>query len=106
MKVRPDFIEVGTRKIRRVFPYSAPLGLGVRQPKEETADHRHPGLLRPYRQRPHRRRGAEEREEGAAVHGCSRHSITSSAMASNVGGIVKLSNFAVCMLITNSNLVG
>src|SRR5262249_58038629 len=35
-------------------------------------------LLRPRRQRPRRHRGAtEEREEGAAVHGCARHSITS-----------------------------
>jgi len=35
-----------------------------------------------------------------------RHSMTSSAMASTPGGIVRPSVFAVLRLITNSNLVG
>src|SRR6516162_4480527 len=35
-----------------------------------------------------------------------RHSITSSARASNVGGISRPTAAAVCRLITNSNLVG
>src|SRR5262249_41101210 len=67
-----------------------------------------PNLLRlppPRRQRPRCRPGAtEEREEGAAVHGCAGHSITSSAMASSVGGMVMPSALAVDTLMTNSNL--
>ena len=47
-------------------------------------DHRHRRLLRARRERPRRRRAAEQRDELAAVH-----SITSSARASSVGGIVE-----------------
>src|SRR5262249_30636634 len=47
-------------------------------PRHDHADAPHAfALLRLCRQRPRRRRGAEEAEEGAAVHG--HHSITSSA---------------------------
>src|SRR5262249_7065565 len=56
------------------------------------------GLLRAHRQRPHRCR-AKQRDELAAVH-----SITSSAIASTPGGIVRPRTFAVLRLITNSNL--
>src|SRR5262249_2952797 len=56
-------------------------------------------LLRTERQRPHRRR-ANERDEIAALH-----SSTSSAIASSPGGMVRPSAFAVCRLMTNSNLV-
>src|SRR5262249_16773452 len=62
-------------------------------------------LLRPRRQRPRRGRGAEEGEEGAAVHGFACHSITSSARTSSVGGTGMPSVRAVCRLMTNSNLV-
>jgi len=48
------------------------------------------------------RRAAEQRDECAPPH----HSITSSAMASSVGGTVRPSALAVLRLITNSNLVG
>src|SRR6516165_8907549 len=41
-------------------------GLGA---AAEKADHRHPALLRPRRQRPSRRRAAEKRDEVAAFHG-------------------------------------
>src|SRR5262249_30078126 len=58
-------------------------------------------LLRAGRERPRRRRAAEQRDELAALH-----SITSSARASKVGGISRPSARAVCRLITNSNLVG
>jgi hypothetical protein len=46
----------------------------VRQPAVEESDHRHRRLLRPRRQRPRRRRAAEQRNELAPFH-----SITSSA---------------------------
>src|SRR5262245_7023186 len=62
----------------------------------------HPlALLRAPRERPRRRRAAEERDELAAFH-----SITSSARASSVGGTLRLSALATLRLIANSNLVG
>src|SRR5262249_39286947 len=64
-------------------------------------DHRHWLPLRARRERPGRSRAAEQRDERAA-----RHSITSSARASSVGGTSKRSALAVLRLITNSNLVG
>jgi hypothetical protein len=48
-----------------------------------------------------RRRGADERDERAALH-----SITSSARASTVAGMLRPSAFAVLRLITSSYLVG
>src|SRR5262245_56426596 len=65
-------------------------------------DHRHLRLLRTRRDRPSRRRAAEQRDELAAPD----HSITSSARASSVGGISRPSALAVFMLITSSYLVG
>src|SRR5215831_7736893 len=50
--------------------------------------------------RPHRR-AAEQRDELAPLH-----SITSSARASSVGGISRLSALAVLRLMTSSNLIG
>src|SRR6516225_5612975 len=64
-------------------------------------NHRHFWLLRVCRERPHRSRAAEERDELAAVH-----SITSSARASSVGGTSRPSALAVLRLITSSNRVG
>ena len=58
-------------------------------------------LLRPRRQRPRRRRAAEQRDELAPLH-----SITSSARASSVGGTSRPSALAVLRLITSSYLVG
>ena len=69
----------------------------------EHADAPHP-LLRAHGERPRngrRRRTAESRNELAADH-----SITSSARASNVGGISRPSDFAVLRLMTSSNVVG
>ena len=62
----------------------------------EKPDHRHRRLLRARRQRPRRRRAAEQRDEFAPLH-----SITSSASESTIGGIVKPSVRAVEEL-TNS----
>src|SRR6516162_5234556 len=72
----------------------------VRRCTAEEPDHRHGRLLRARRERPRGRR-AEQRDEIA-----SDHSITSSARASSVGGIVRPSARAVTRLITKSNLVG
>src|SRR5258707_13398859 len=58
-------------------------------------------LLRPRRKRPTGRRAAEQRDELPPPH-----SITSSALASRVGGISRPSVFAVLRLITRSNFVG
>src|SRR5262249_39112162 len=65
------------------------------------ANHRHRRLLRPRPKRPCGHPATEQRDELAAFH-----SITSSAMASTPGGMVRLSVLAVLRLITNSNLVG
>src|SRR5262249_6892207 len=66
----------------------------------QQADHRHRWLLRARRERPRSRRAAEQRDELAA-----RHSITSSARPSRVGGTVTPRAFAVFWLITSSILV-
>src|SRR5437660_695087 len=63
-------------------------------------DHRHRRLLRARRQRPRRRRTAEERYERAAIH-----SITSSARPSNVIGTVRPSALAVLRLMISSTFV-
>src|SRR5262245_36256996 len=66
----------------------------------------HPlALLRARRERPRRRRAAEERDEVAALH-LRGHSMTSSARASSCGGTSMPSAFAVLRLITSSYLVG
>src|SRR5262245_37653854 len=57
-------------------------------------------LLRARHQRPCHRRTAKQRDELAPFH-----SITSSASASSLGGIVRSSALAVLRLIRNSNLV-
>src|SRR5262249_14741229 len=67
----------------------------------EEPHYRHGRLLRARRERAGGR-GAEEGDELATA----AHSITSSAMASTPGGIVRPSAFAVLRLITSSNLVG
>src|SRR5205807_257163 len=63
------------------------------------------GLLRPPGERPkirrQERRAAEQCDELPPLH-----SITSSARASSVGGMVRPSVFAVLRLMTSSNLVG
>src|SRR5258707_4710531 len=61
----------------------------------------HLRLLRARREWPHRRRAAEERDEIAALH-----SITSSASAISLSGIVRPSALAVFRVMTSSNLVG
>src|SRR5262249_23724268 len=73
----------------------------VRWQIHEHADAPHPlALLRARRERP-RRRAAEQRAELPALH-----SITSSASASNLSGILRPSALAVLRLMTSSNFVG
>jgi len=72
------------------------LGRALRQ----IANHWDCRLLRPHRDRPSRGR-AVKRDEVAAPD----HSITSSAVASTVGGTLRPSALAVCRLIRNSNLL-
>src|SRR5262245_56202785 len=80
-----------------LLPYGA-----ASRAMHQHADPPHPlALLRARRERPRGCRAADQRDELAALH-----SITSSARASNVGGISKWSVRAVLRLITNSNLVG
>src|SRR5215468_12197698 len=59
------------------------------------------GLLRARRERPSRRRAADERDEVATPH-----SITSSASAKSLSGMARPSALAVLRLITSSYLVG
>src|SRR5262245_46658578 len=69
--------------------------------------HQHPdpahalALLRTRRKRPRCRRAAKQRDELAPPH-----SITSSARASSVAGMSRLSAFAAFILITSSYVVG
>src|SRR6516165_5982340 len=72
--------------------------VGGRRAAEEP-DYRHRRLLRARRERPRGSRTAEQREELAAFH-----SITSSAVASSACGTLRPKTFAVCRLMTNSNL--
>src|SRR5262249_51448428 len=75
--------------------------LVIVSPRQQHADPPHAlGLLRPHSERP-RRRPAEKRDEIAT-----RHSITSSARASSVGGTSRPRALAVFRLITSSNFVG
>src|SRR5262249_36818690 len=62
----------------------------------------HPFGLRARRERPCRRRAAEQCDEVAPPH----YSITSSASASSLSGTVSASVFPVLELMTNSYLVG
>src|SRR5262249_6388054 len=72
----------------------------LRRSRTEKADDRHRRLLRARRERPCRR-AAEQRDEVVALH-----SITLSAVASNVCGTSRPSALAALRLIVNSNLVG
>src|SRR6266849_749774 len=67
----------------------------------EKTDHRHRRLLRARNDRPRDSHAAEKRDEFPPPH-----SITSSARASNDGGMRRPSALAVLRLTTSSNLVG
>src|SRR5262249_40633923 len=79
---------------------SHPVRGGASRRGIDEANHRH-RLLRARRERPRRRRAAEQRDELAALH-----SITSSARASSGDGMVRPSAFAVIKFTIRSNLVG
>ena len=81
---------------------NARLPLGVSRNSNQYANAPHAlALLRACRERPSSHRAAEQRDEVAPFH-----SITSSASANNLSGIVRPSALAVFRLMTSSNLVG
>src|SRR5215470_221482 len=107
---------MSTSEFERLVNLRAWSNAVVNQPREEGRDRRvvagaiglyqrctpHTlALLRPRRERPRRRRAAEQPDEVAAFH-----SITRSASASNLSGMVTPRALAVCMLIDNSISVG
>jgi ABC transporter substrate binding protein len=127
VRTRPDALFVGndpfftTRRVQLAIAaarYSIPAAFGSREIAEAGglmsygsnivdgwhqlgADPAHAiGRLRPRRERPRRRRAAEQRDELAPLH-----SITSSAATSSLSGTSRPSALAVLRLITNSNRV-
>src|SRR5262249_26057877 len=86
--------------VLEALPNSSDLSI-IELGAEEHADQRDPGLLRPRRERPRGRRAADKRDERAPLH-----SITSSAIASNLSGISRPSALAVLRSMTNSYLLG
>src|SRR6266516_6817862 len=87
------FTQATAERCRKVG--SVILPQGVQEP-----DRGRDVLLRACRERPRRRRATEQRDEFAASH-----SITSSAIASTPGGIVRSSDLATLRLIISSNLL-
>src|SRR5262245_17101969 len=83
------------------LPKQLPESVGTGGSNHQNANCRHLHLLCPRRDRPHRRRATEQRDELAAPD----HSITSSAAASSLSGTVRPSILAVCWLMTSSNLL-
>jgi len=82
----------------------SPQSVGRRRSRAQEPDRRQLArLLRPRRERP-RRCATEQRDELAPLH-LRGHSITSSARASSVGGMLRSMAFAVARLITRSNFV-
>src|SRR5262249_4364695 len=73
----------------------------LRYTRIDKSDHLHRRLLRARSERPRGPRSAEQRDELSPSH-----SMTSSAVASSLGGTVMPSALAVLRLITNSNFVG
>src|SRR5262249_18025887 len=84
---------------KRGDPFAA---RGKRALPQETDGRQLARLLRVRRERPRRRRAAEQRDEVAPPD----HSITSSGRASGMGGTVRPSAFGVLRLIPSSNLGG
>src|SRR5215475_2640063 len=103
-KVHPHVAAIGPTQVRNRLRErrddSLRQGIGFVERHEHADAPDPPVLLRARRERPRRRRAAEQRDECAALH-----SITSSAMASSPGGKLRPNTLAVLRLITNSNLV-
>src|SRR6516162_8434965 len=75
----------------------------VRRPAADECDHWQARLLCTRRDRPRRRCAAQKRDEIAASD---VHSITSSAVACRIAGMVRPSAFAVLRFTAMSNFVG
>src|SRR5262249_8047386 len=85
--------------MRLLLPNRSPRDIRTLAPSR--AGHGHHPLLRARRERPRRRRAAEQSDELAPLH-----SITPSAQASNLAGTSISRALAVLMLTTSSNFVG
>jgi len=81
------------------FAQLCPKGMDVSIAYDERTNSIDLRLLRASRERPRSCRAAEQRDELAPL------TITSSARASNIGGMSMRSAWAVCRLMTKSNLV-
>src|SRR5262245_51264999 len=105
-RVDPHVAAIGPAQLRQRLQERPDTGLKfsiVCGRGQDHADAPHPlQLLRPCRERPRKRRAADQRDELAPPN----HSITSSARASNDGGTSSPSVLAVLRLITSSYLVG
>src|SRR6516164_6801085 len=103
--VHPDIAALCPAELLKSLPQSRDAGLPYRIVRGEWHDHAdapHPfALLRARRERPGDRCAAEKRDELAP-----RHSITSSARASNASGTVKPSALAVFKFMISSKWVG
>src|SRR5262249_14368220 len=103
-KLHPHVAAIGPTQVRKRLSerrYARPRQGIVFVVRHQYADAPHPlGLLPPRHHRP-RRCAREPRDYLATVH-----SITSSAVARSVSGMVRPSAFAVFRLMTRSNLVG
>ena len=80
--------------------------IALRRCAAENPNHRHRRSLRVRGERPYEAGAAEKGDELAPLHRSTCHSITLSAIASNVGGTSMRSNLAVDRLMTSSNRVG
>src|SRR5262249_46399292 len=106
----PAFVELcvdagGPSTFSQLLPEGAHARLRFRVCRRQRHQYSDPAhasaLLRARRNRPRRRRAAEQRDELATLH-----SITSSARASSAGGTSRPSALAVLRLITSWYLVG
>src|SRR5262249_30248438 len=103
-KLECDVLPLYVAEFTQSFPELVLERLRVSGSYVECAYSRHLGLLPARRERPGSR-AAEQRDELAPLQLCG-HSITSSALASNVAGISIPIALAVLRLITSSYLVG
>ena len=100
--VNADIAAVGPARLRQSLCERQEAGLSCQIVRSHVHEHADAPqtfrLLRTHVERPRSRRAAEQRDELAPFH-----SITSSAVPSNVAGTSSPRTLAVCRLMTNSN---
>src|SRR5262249_12249298 len=100
--LNPEVLSVDETRFTQALPERChTIGVRLRRPGAEGTDRRDTRLLCARRERPCRRRAAEQRNELAALH-----SITSVARRRKDSGIFSPIALAVVRLMTSSNLVG